>query len=403
MRILYLYQFPLYGNGSGSSLRNIAGIIARTNKVAILAPDERSLPRIKRYVAEPPQIPVFVGHPELKKSKKFSELTSREILELYCYYLKKVVEVISEFKPNFIDVQHSHFLTWVARDICALYHIPFSVYVHGSDLHAIQLDRRYHALTRDALKWAKKIIVNSGYSRQWLLHMFPNEFNSKKKVRTIAPGGVNMNNFPESISLRHINSKYKLNGKKVVLFTGRLTNQKGTKYLVKAARKIKGEVVILGDGPEQENLKQLVEERKLNNVHLMGYVGYEHKRELKEWYYRADVLVAPSVWDEPLGLSIVEAMAAKTPIVATRKGGIPSAVRDNYNGILVRPRNSNQIAEAVNKILYNDHLREKMADHAREIVKQKFTREIIAQKFIHIYEKYVFQWNNKNKNNEEKK
>ena len=131
MRILYLYQFPLYGNGSGSSLRNIAGIVAREHKVAILAPDERKLPRIRSYIAEPSQIPVFVGHPELKKSKKFSELSPQEISDLYAYYFHRVIEVVSEFKPNFIDVQHAHFLTWVARDICAIYHIPFSVYVHA--------------------------------------------------------------------------------------------------------------------------------------------------------------------------------------------------------------------------------------------------------------------------------
>ena len=396
MRILYLYQFPLYGNGSGSSLRNIAGIVAKEHKVAILAPDERKLPRIKGYTAIPSQIPVFVGHPELKKSKKFSELNPQEISDLYSYYYQRVIEAVSEFKPNFIDVQHAHFLTWVARDICAIYNIPFSVYVHGSDLHAIELDKRYHALTRDALKWAKRIIVNSGYTREWLLKLFPNEFDSKRKIRTIAPGGVNIDNFPEFISLKHINSKYNLNGKNVVLFTGRLTSQKGTKYLIKAAHRIKGEVVILGDGPEQDNLKQLVAQRKLTNVHLLGYVGNEHRRELKEWYYRADVLVAPSVWDEPLGLSIIESMAAKTPVVATRKGGIPSAIKDNYNGILVSSRNSNQIADAVNKILLNPELGLKMGERARETVKQKFTREIIARKFVNMYEKFSYTWPNKN-------
>lgn len=392
MRILYLYKFPLYGNGSGSCLRNLVSVISKDHTVAILAPDTRVLPRVKTYVAKPPQIPVFVGHPELKKSIKFENLSSQEIAELYQYYLHRVLEVVEDFKPNFIDVQHSHFLTWIARDICAIYKIPFSVYVHGSDLHAIELDRRYHALTRDSLKWAKKIIVNSGYTRQWLLNMFPNEFNTKRKVRTIPPGGVNLKQFPDKINYRQL-KKYNLNGKKVVLFSGRLTSHKGTKYLIKAANKINGEVVILGDGPEQERLSKIIQERKLNNVHLLGYVGHEHRKELKEWYYRADVFVAPSVWDEPLGLSIVEAMAAKTAIVATRKGGIPSAIRNNYNGFLVRPRNSSQIAEAVNKILENDDLKQKMGERSREIVKQKFTREIVAQKMVNIYEKYSYKWN----------
>jgi len=389
MRILYLYQFPLYGNGSGSSLRNLTNVVSKTHKVAVLAPDTRKLPRVKHYVAESPQIPVFVGHPELKKSKKFSELTSKEIAEIYSYYFQKTIEVVADFKPNFIDVQHSHFLTWVARDICAIYKIPFSVYVHGSDLHALQMDRRYNALTRDALRWARKIIVNSGYTRQWLLKIFPNEFN-KKKVRTIAPGGVNMTNFPEDLAVSNINRKYKLNGKRVVLFSGRLTSHKGTKYLIRAARKIQGDIYILGDGPEKSMLEELIHKKELTNVHLLGYVGQEHRRELKEWYYRADVLVAPSVWDEPLGLSIIEAMAAKTPIVATKKGGIPSAIKNNYNGILIRARNSNEIVKAVNKIISDKELQQKFGEKSREIIKQKFTRDIVAKKMINIYEKYAY-------------
>lgn len=393
MRILYLYKFPLYGNGSGSSLRNIMSVVSKEHKVALLSPEERSFPHIKQYVAHPPQIPVFVGNPELKKSKKFNELSAREIAELYSYYLQKTIEVVSEFKPNFIDVQHAHFLSWVARDICAIYKIPFSVYIHGSDLHAIQMDRRYHALTRDALRWAKRIIVNSGYTRQWLNQMFPNQFDMKIKVRTIAPGGVNMENFPEDLKIRYINKKYHLNGEKVVLFSGRLTSHKGTKYLVNAAHKINGDIYILGDGPEKATLEELIKKKELTNVHLLGYVGLEHKRELKEWYYRADVLVAPSVWDEPLGLSIIEAMAAGTPIVATRKGGIPYIIRDNYNGILIRPRNSKEIALAVNKIIGNESLKNKMGERAREVVKKRFTREIVVKKLINIYEKYAYVWN----------
>ena len=123
---------------------------------------------------------------------------------------------------------------------------------------------------------------------------------------------------------------------------------------MKAAKDIRGHIYIIGDGPEMKNLEDLSYKLNLRNVHFLGYMGDDKKEEFKEFYYRADVLVTPSVWDEPLGLVILEAMSCKTPVVATRKGGIPLAVKNGVNGFLVRPRSSQQIAEAVNKLLAND-------------------------------------------------
>ena len=169
---------------------------------------------------------------------------------------------------------------------------------------------------------------------------------------------------------------------------GKLTPQKGIYYLVKAAKKIKGHIYIIGEGPEKRNLENLKYKEHLKNVHFLGYIEKEEEREIKEFYYRADVFVAPSVWDEPLGLVILEAMAAKTPVVATRKGGIPLAIRNGVNGLFVRPRNSTQIAEAVNKLLENEELRKKMGENAREIVEKRFTWKIIAKKYKRIYRKF---------------
>ena len=125
----------------------------------------------------------------------------------------------------------------------------------------------------------------------------------------------------------------------------------------------------------------------LTNVHWVGHLGAGVSK-LVPYYSRADVFVAPSVWDEPLGLVILESMACQTPVVVTRKGGIPLAVKDGYNGFFVRPRNSVEIVEKVNKLLDDSTMRYKMGQNARKSVEKKFSWETIGMKFEHMYVKY---------------
>ena len=72
--------------------------------------------------------------------------------------------------------------------------------------------------------------------------------------------------------------------------------------MVQAAKKIDGVVGITGDGPERKNLENLAGQLKLTNVKFFGYLN---GNELLHLYYRADVCVVPSVWDEPLGLVVL--------------------------------------------------------------------------------------------------
>ena len=95
-------------------------------------------------------------------------------------------------------------------------------------------------------------------------------------------------------------------------------------------------------------------------------------------------------------------MACKTPVVVTRKGGIPLAVKDGINGYFVRPRNSSEIAEKVNLLLSNEEKRQKMAENACRIVEQKFSWEMIAHRFILMYMRFAYFPKIKNHSNGKK-
>ena len=389
MRILFLYMFPLWGNGSGSYLRALSNeLVKRGHDIAIVAPDKRKLTGIKHYVVNPPQMGVFSGHPELPEAKKFEDMSGKELGEIYISYLGTTIQAVSDFDPEIIHVFHTAFLPGIARVIKILFGIKFIITTHGSDLSYLTKDRRFLGLINDANKVARFITANSDFTKKWYLDMFGDYLRRKS---TIIMGGVDIEDYKrDPKEIETINNKYSLNGKKVVLFTGRLTKHKGAIYLVKAAPFINGTVIIAGDGPERKTIEEKIKKEKIKNVIMAGYIPTGGKRLFHAFYERADVFICPSTWNEPLGLTILEAMAAHTPVLATEKGGVVSIIQDKVNGFFIKPRNSKQIAEIVNMLFADDKLRKKVADSAYNTVVQHFTWVKIAGEFENIYKQFKY-------------
>ncbi len=389
MRIMFLHMFPLWGNGSGAWLRALViELVKKGHDIAIVAPETRRLAGVKHYIVKPLQMGVFVGNPELPGAKKYEDMSGVDLGKIYTAYVDAILPAVKEFQPEILHAFHTAYLPPVARLVKVLYGIRFLITTHGSDLHYLARDRRLIGVIKDAIRVSAMVTANSTFTRKWFLKMFGLEWSNK--IRTI-PGGVFMDEYKGSDEIRDkINKKYGLAGKKVVLFTGRLTVHKGVEYLIKAAKQINGEVLILGDGPERPFLEKKIKEFKLTNTRILGYMSPKDQVSFKEFYSRADVYVAPSTWSEPLGLVILEAMAAKTPVISTRAGGVTSLIKDGYNGYLVRPRNAQSIVDKVNYLLEHDELRAKMAERAHAIVAQKFTWEHLAGRFERIYEKYSY-------------
>lgn len=396
MRILFLYPFPLWGNGSGSFLRELAWeLVNRDHKIAVVAPDKRRLTGVKHYVVNSSQKGVFTSHPEWPKAKRFSDMSGKELGEIYLEYLQVSINAVSDFNPEIIHVFHTAFLPGVARVLKILFGIKFIITTHGSDLEYLEKDRRFIGIINDANRVVRYVTAVSEYTKQRYIKMFGPGLKHKTKV---IMGGVRISNYKkDEQKIKEINKKYNIDGKKVALFTGRLTENKGVRYLVNAAKYIKGTVLIVGGGSEKENLEKMIKSENIKNVILTGYIKSNESELFHAFYERADIYVSPSVWEEPLGLTILEAMAAGTPVVATKKGGMISVIRDGENGFFVRARNSKQIAETVNMLFLNDELREKVSRNAARTVLENFTWEKIATQFEDIYKKFTYSTNEYNK------
>ncbi len=389
MRILFLYMFPLWGNGSGSYLRELTSeLIKRGHTIGLVAPDKRKLPGVAHYIVNPPQMGVFIGHPELPKAKPFNDMSGKELGDVYVSYLKTTIDAVSDFNPEIIHVFHTAFLPGIARVIKVLFGIKFIITTHGSDLSYLTKDRRFIGMINDANNVARIITANSDFTKHWYLKMFGQKL--KRKVRVIM-GGVNLSDYKrDPVAIDEINKKYNLTDQKVVLFTGRLTKVKGVDFLIRAAKDIPATIVIIGDGPERKVLEEEIKKQKAENIVMLGYFRTGGEELFHAFYERADVYVCPSVWEEPLGLTILEAMAAHTPVVATNKGGVISIITDKVNGLLIQPRSSSAIAQAVNTLLSNDKMQTQLGDQAYKTVTENFTWEKITDQFEGIYKQFSY-------------
>lgn len=172
----------------------------------------------------------------------------------------------------------------------------------------------------------------------------------------------------------------------IILFVGRLVYYKGVEYLIDAVELLDGHLLIVGEGPQRQELEHQVKERGLcNQVTFLGFVS---ESDLDGLYQAAQIFVLPSVEpSEAFGIVQLEAMAHGLPVVNTNlPTGVPWVSQDGKTGITVPPRNTKALAAALEELLQDDERRDVLGSTARKRVEKMFTREQMLNKIEKIYE-----------------
>jgi len=241
----------------------------------------------------------------------------------------------------------------------------------------------YRPIQQKVLKRADKIIATS-----------PQYLETSKQIKNfkdkaiVIPLGLNPKrlNINEQDSREFDKIKEKINNKKVVLTVGRLIEYKGFEYLVEASQFLKDDTVVLiaGGGPLYKTLKNKIEELNLKDkVLLLGRVN-----NVAVYMKNCDIFCLPSVSrNEAFGLVLVEALYFGKPLVTTNVegSGMNYVNKHNETGLVVPPKNSKALAEAINTILSNEKLYEKFSKNAIERFKE-FEIDSVADKIIEVYE-----------------
>ncbi len=163
--------------------------------------------------------------------------------------------------------------------------------------------------------------------------------------------------------------------KPIIVSVGVLRINKGFTYLIEAFRQIKEKIgsatlLIIGEGLERKNL-----EKQTIGISDVYFLGRQEHDKVIEYLYASDIFVLASISTandrEGMPTSIMEAMAAGLPVVATKVGGCPYLIGDGINGFLVNSENSEALAEAVIKLINSPDLVLKMGVQNLEDIKQK--------------------------------
>jgi len=170
-----------------------------------------------------------------------------------------------------------------------------------------------------------------------------------------------------------------------ILFVGVLRYYKGLPYLLEAMRDVECRLVIVGEGPEEQKLKQIVHELGLDDkVTFTGSISDEDKTV---HLHACDLFVLPSSErSEAYGLSMVEALACGKPAVSTRLGtGVEFVNIDGETGISVPPRCPESLAAAINRLLDDDGLRRRLGAQARARAQRTFNIKDNIETLLGIY------------------
>lgn len=222
--------------------------------------------------------------------------------------------------------------------------------------------------------------------------LFKEKYKVKRDVHII-PSGIDVTRFyKENVDLLSIKSlKKELNIKKddfVILFVGRIAKEKSIDFLIKNLKTIlkkvpKARMIIVGDGPDMNELALLVRENKLNkHVTFTGKVPWS---EIPKYYQLANVFVTASK-TETQGLTVIEAMAAEKPVVAIKDESFELVMKDKQDGLFFETKEEYQrlIID-----LYNNPSYAKMIAKQARITANAYNPEVYAKRVLEVYESVI--------------
>ncbi len=302
---------------------------------------------------------------------------------------KEAAEVIRDIGG--VDIIHAH--DWlVANAGLGLKHIFRTPLV--ATIHATEIGRRnglhsdYERMIHQTENWltheAWKVISCSWYMSSQVRWAFG--LPSDRVV--MIPNGVEAKDFETKFDRITFRSRFALSEEKIVLYVGRLVYEKGVQTLVNAIPKILSRVnakfIIVGDGGMKEPLLNQV--RNMGLSHKVLFAGFLDERNLKNLYRCADICVVPSLY-EPFGITALEAMAAKTPLVVSDTGGLSEIVEQDRTGVKVYAGNADSLAWGVTRVLLDRGYAEWIKANAYAKVLQDYNWRGIATHTMALYEK----------------
>ncbi len=312
------------------------------------------------------------------------------------------------FKYHY-DLIHVHslrtFQNNVATIISRLRNKPFVFTAHGTLRSMYLLDLFNHRkkessrmklfdtiFKKSFLKAIDRFIVHSKHEKMWTL-----KFNVPEEKIRVIPHGINLENFSNITFRENFIKKYKINlNDKMILYVGRLLrNYRNLEQLIIIMNEILEEIRdaklwLIGQSYDEEyelKLRNMVKKRNLTN-HVI-FATAPTREDILGAYQVANVIVFPINNSDGFGIPLIEAGAAKCPVISTNRGPAPELIKHGETGILTQANNLSELKNAVLKILSDEKLEEEMGLRGYHHVFKNYRWEIIAKATNKVYDEII--------------
>ncbi len=287
----------------------------------------------------------------------------------------KLLKIASDFKPDVVHIQETPTIYLVVT-VFFWTKIPIVLTVHDPFPHLGESSSKHHSWAETKLRErADAVIVHGRYLKQEMAKII------KDKNIFVIPHGC-LDGF-------QVDEKEVLEEKNTILFFGRIHEYKGLKYLIDAIPSIKRKItdiriIIAGQGADLDKYKESI----LNNSNCELHDSYIDNKLIPNYFLRSSVIVLPYVEATQSGI-IPMAYAFGKPVVATAVGSLTEIVDDYRTGILVPPRDSEKLAEAVVYLLTHDSERKKMGQAALHEANTRLSCQNTAKLTVACYQETI--------------
>lgn len=321
----------------------------------------------------------------------------KNLLKLPALVAAEWTAVLNRLAVRRYDLLHSHWILpqgFVGALSAGLMGTPHVVTVHGGDVFALNggLLQRFK---RFALGAANAVTVNSSVT--------------EKAVRSIHGDIKNLNRIPmgvdiidvgrQSHSVQAIRRQYRRGNGPLLVFVGRIVEEKGIGDIIEATDLLKTKfpditALIVGEGQQRKHFEKYTADKNLSR-HVL-FTGWVQPKDILYYLAAADIFVGPSRtagdgWVEAQGLTFLEAMVARTPVIASRIGGIVDSVKHEKTGLLVDENSPGQIAEAVERIIAQPNLKKNIVKNGYDLSVKNFSRNTSAVAFSNLFSRLIKQ------------
>lgn len=303
------------------------------------------------------------------------------------YFYKKIRDIIRVINSENIDIVQTHLIEanlWgrisalLSRKplICKTEHAILPLLLKNGSFR----QKGYLMVNKILDMFSDRIIYVSEGQRKII-----NKGKCNPYKQIVIHNGVDEKRFSINKTKKYIQNIYGFSDKDIVIGSvGRLVPHKGHSYIFNAVKEVRNKhenvkILIVGHGPEEERLKELGRALELDPIIFSG-----ERDDIPELMRSMDIYVHPA-FHEAFGITIVEAMFSELPVIATNSGGIPEVVIDGETGILVPPKDSNPIKNALLKLIENPTLAKSMGEKGREVAASKFSGKRYARDMEKLY------------------